>query len=167
MTDSTDRESTKSGNHHCNFFRSSFDSVEQVKALLRLAFSTDELRHFYLATIAFEKRDWLDSNRLAHRFADLVVSVRLKEGQNLSVTLVVEHKSSPDSNLMEQLLYYQSLIYANEADSVAPPPLVVYHGKLPGRLYSTGFASNANPVHFKLESLFTLIEPLLDSLWWN
>lgn len=129
MTDSTDKESTKSGNHHYNFFQSSFASVEELKALFRLAFSTEELRHFDLATIAFEKRDWLDSNRLTHRFADLVVSVRLKDGPKVSVTLVVEHKSWPDSNLMEQLLYYQSLIYVNETDSVVLPPLVVYHGK--------------------------------------
>ncbi len=95
----------------------------------RLAFSTDELRHFDLATIEFEKRDWLDSNRLTHRFADLVVSVRLKDGPKVSVTLVVEHKSWPDSNLMELLLYYQSLIYVNENDRVVLPPVVVYHGR--------------------------------------
>ncbi len=129
MTDSTDKESTKSGNHHYTFFQSSFASVEEVKALFKLAFSNDELRHFDLATIAFEKRDWLDSNRLTHRYADLVVSAYLKDGQKVTVTLVVEHKSWPDSNLMEQLLYYQSLIYVNENDRVVLPPLVLYHGK--------------------------------------
>lgn len=62
-----------------------------------------------------------------HR-ADLVVSVRLKTDENLSIYVLTEHKSQPDRDLTAQLLKYQTHLYVQQK-AAAVLPIVVYHGQ--------------------------------------
>ena len=124
------RKGRKSGNHHHNFFVASFQNGTHVKALLKLAFSRTQLQIFDLRTIRLDRCDWIDSALLKRAFADLVVSVCLKDGPRVAVTVVIEHKSAPERHrIMSQLLRYQSLIYDQPQTRVVLPPIVVYHGR--------------------------------------
>lgn len=118
------------GNAHDRFFRSLVSNPDKVRAVFRLAFSAAQLAHFDLDTVAIEPSSWMDADELRERRADLVASVRLKSGEDLSVFVLAEHKSRPDKGLMVQLLKYQSSLYVQRrADAVLP--VVVYHGKQP------------------------------------
>ncbi len=118
----------RSGNAHDKFFRSLFWNTTKIKAILKLAFSAQQLTHFDLSTIVIEQREWLDADEMREHRADLVVTLRLKSGQDMSIYVLTEHKSQPDKELMVQLLKYQTHLYVHQAaDAVLP--VVVYHGR--------------------------------------
>lgn len=125
-----DGTGTTRGNAHDRFFNSLFPSPDKAGSIFSLAFNEQQLAHFDLDTIAIEPGNWVDVEELRGQRADLVVSVRLKSGETLSVFILVEHKSRPDSGLMVQILKYQSSLYVQRGAN-AVLPVVVYHGERP------------------------------------
>ncbi len=77
-----------------------------------------------------ERRSWPAKDGLGGSRADLVVSARLKAGGEVAVQFVCEHKSHPDSHLMQQLKFQAHLYVHQRAAAVVP--IVVYHGRRKG-----------------------------------
>ncbi len=103
---------------HDNFFKSAFHDKQTVRALLKLVLTRQQLAHIDFRTVKIEKRIW----------ADLVVSCRFRNGSPLTMYFLCEHKSYPDSQLMLQLLRYQTELYVYEG-ATAVIPITIYHGR--------------------------------------
>ena len=118
-----------SANVHSDYFEIRFQTQEQFKAIFELAFSKQILSFFDLDTIQSEITHWVrtEPERLRERRADLVLSVGLKSGGEANVVIIVEHKSTPDQGLMEQLNRYHAI--CSELGNKFIMPVVVYHGK--------------------------------------
>ncbi len=116
-------------NVHTDYFEIRFQTQEQFKSIFKLAFSERILSYFDLDTIQPESTHWVrtEPERLSERRADLVLSVVLKSGDEANVVIIVEHKSTPDQGLMEQLNRYHAI--CSEQGNKFIMPVVVYHGK--------------------------------------
>lgn len=67
-------------------------------------------------------------------FSDILFSVNIKDGQDIKIYLLFEHKSYPDAGIWKQLLTYLSRIY-NKMDKLTPViPIVFYHGETEWRI---------------------------------
>ncbi len=64
---------------------------------------------------------------LSEKVSDRVISVALKLGHRVDIHLLIEHKSSPDSKVLHQLLDYAAQLLKQGAGSVIP--IVFYHGR--------------------------------------
>ena len=112
---------------HHNFFLAHFKAAEDVRFLMMVALTAAQLAIFDLDSIRVESSDLLDRFGLKGRYSDLIISIRLKSGGEVRVSFLIEHKSSPDRDVMRQLLAYMEALYADGAQAVVP--VVVYHGK--------------------------------------
>ncbi len=131
--DKTGNGKRHTGNIHNDFFSEQFETKAQAESLLRLAFGPQQLALFDLDTIRLEPKRWTrlkDSDAPNSQEADLLLSVRLKEGKRVTVSIVIEHKSSDDNKLMGQLLLYQKNCFERDAPAVIP--IALYHGKTKG-----------------------------------
>ena len=65
---------------------------------------------------------------LKERQADLIFDVKLKKTREpIQIIFLLEHKSRTSPNLLQQLLEYQTRIYALQKNPIIP--ILVYHGK--------------------------------------
>ena len=120
----------KSSKHHDMFFKNFYSKPIFAKELFSLIFHKTELSAYDWNNLK-EEKDTLKEKR-----ADLVFSVPLKKEANITVKIFIllEHKSSYDSRLFTQLLYYQTLLHEQSLRmGKASPiiPVVFYHGKTP------------------------------------
>ncbi len=115
------------GPWHDHYFKSNFQTPTQLGHLLRLAFDDEQLDLFDLDTLRIESSHHSGTDDLSERIADQVVSVTLKPGKRVDVHLLIEHKSSPDSKVLHQLLDYATRLLKQGAGSVIP--IVFYHGR--------------------------------------
>ncbi len=118
---------TRRGPWHNNYFRSHFSRPEQIRQLLILAMSNEQLNCFDLGTIRVQPSTLSDVEQLTEKHTDLIVSCSLKGGGEIIISIVIEAKSSADSGLMRQLLAYMARLYSNDASAVLA--LTVFHGK--------------------------------------
>ena len=116
---------------HNDFFSGHFRTRESVSSLLQLALSPEELELFDLDTVRVESGNLTDAASLRGIHSELVASVRLKDGEQLTVSVVVEHKSYPYSQVMSQILWYVARLYKDGARVVLP--ILIYHGRKPWR----------------------------------
>ncbi len=145
-TENTGKRHT--GNIHSNFFSEQFETETQAGSLLRLAFEPDQLSLFDLDTIRLEPKRWTrlkDSDASNSLEADLLLSVKLKESARVTVSIVIEHKSSDDHRMMGQLLLYQKNCFERHAPAVIP--IALYHGK------TKGFPRYRTFQHYQLKKL--------------
>ncbi len=115
------------GPWHDYYFKSSFQTPAQLGHLLRLAFNDEQLALFDLDTLRIESSHHPGADDLSEKISDRVVSVELKQGKRVDIHLLVEHKSSPDSKVLHQLLDYATRLLKRGAGSVIP--IVFYHGR--------------------------------------
>ena len=81
----------------------------------------------------------LDGNfidrKLRQSQSDRLYRIALKRGGHAYIYVLIEHKSSPDRRIFQQLLRYQLGIWEKYGDQNDKPPLifplVIYHGKQP------------------------------------
>ncbi len=118
-------------NWHNDFFSGHFRTPESVSSLLKLALSPEELKLFDLDTLRVESGNLTDAASLRGIHSELVASVRLKDGDKLTVSIVVEHKSYPYSQVMSQMLWYVAKLYKDGSRVVLP--ILIYHGRNPWR----------------------------------
>ena len=112
---------------HNDFFSGHFRTPESVSSLLKLALSPEELELFDLDTLRVESGNLTDAASLRGIHSELVASVRLKNGEPLTVSVVVEHKSYPYSQVMSQILWYVARLYKDGSRVVLP--ILIYHGR--------------------------------------
>ena len=111
---------------HDQFFRRIFSQVKYARELLSLVLAKRLLQRLDLDTLQPEKETHIHEG--TERRMDALFSARLKDSaQTAQIILLIEHKSFNDSQLMQQLLEYQTVIYRQQTGPVIP--IVVYHGK--------------------------------------
>ncbi len=115
------------GPWHDRYFKSNFKTPEQICVLLQIVFHPLLLALFDLDTLRLQPNSTSKPGSLTEFVSDLLVSVRLKDGDEVGIHLLFEHKSAPDRNLMFQLARYMLNLLENEAKLVVP--ITIYHGR--------------------------------------
>ena len=116
---------------HDSFFKDFYSDPKLAQELVKLIFSKKETESYNLKKLKIEK-DTFEGKR-----ADLILSVLFKTSPKirLRVFILLEHKSSYDKNLFDQLLDYQILMRKHSIQQVGYPqpiiPVLFYHGKEP------------------------------------
>ncbi|MDE0119280.1 MAG: Rpn family recombination-promoting nuclease/putative transposase [Bdellovibrionales bacterium] len=147
-------------NHHDQFFKFFFSKPELAQELFTLIFSKKELKAYDLTKLKAEQNSFSDGSS-----ADLIFSLPLKNQAQLSskeisttpapltfkgkikkysnsnlksevrIFILLEHKSSYNVKLFEQLFRYQYLIIEQSLKEGKPLvpiiPVVFYHGRKP------------------------------------
>ena len=116
---------------HDRFFKGFYSDPKLARELLQLIFSKEELKAYDLKNLKIEK------DTFGEKRADLIVSVPFKTSPKirLRIFILLEHKSSYDKNLFDQLLDYQILMRKHSIQQKGYPqpiiPVLFYHGKQP------------------------------------
>ncbi len=119
-------------NHHDQFFKFFFSKTELAQELLELIFSKEELKAYDLTKLKAEQNSFPDG-----RSADLIFSLPLKNNKKSEVRIFIllEHKSSYNVKVFEQLFRYQYLLIEQSLSKegvITPIICVVFsHGKTP------------------------------------
>ena len=103
---------------HDQFFCDVYLNEQYARELLHLVLPSEDLGRFDWTTLATKKRGR----------ADLVFSVKLKYSfQVAKIIFLLEHKSFQNRKILQQLLRYQTTLYADYEVPIIP--IVIYHGK--------------------------------------
>ncbi len=118
--------SGKGAKWHNNFFTSHLKHVAWVRDLLSFVLTPAQLALFDLDTLTVASNVMTSTQDLKALYSDLLVKVRLRDHTQVVVSILVEHKSGPDADVMRQLLRYMSTLYEKDVDAVLP--IIIYHG---------------------------------------
>ena len=128
-------------NHHDTFFKLIFSEKEHVADFSSQVLPAEISRQIDFSTLHRENTSYVDK-ALSEHFSDMVYSCSMGKTK-LRITLLFEHKSSPDKELPHQLNKYMVRIWSDDSKQKQPftpiVPIVFYHGKKnwkPGRLNS-------------------------------
>ena len=119
---------------HDKFFKESFSQLEIARDFLTRYLPQDVRDLLDLDQITIQKDSFVDSDFHEH-FSDLLFLIPMKDGGEIYVYTLFEHKSYPDSWVALQLLRYMVKIWERDvkdakADSLTGIiPIVVYHGE--------------------------------------
>ena len=119
-------------NHHDQFFKTFFSEAGFAQELFQLIFSKEEQKAYDWKKLKTEKDSFPDNSR-----ADLVFSVPLKNKpkSKIRIFILLEHKSTYDIKLFQQLFRYQNLLIEKSLNEHGKPvpiiPVVFYHGRKP------------------------------------
>ena len=108
-------------------FKCNFRTPEQICALLQIVFDPLFLALLDLDKLRLRPNSMPKPGGLTEFVSDLLVSVQLKDGDELGIHLLFEHKSAPDRRLMFQLAKYTVNLHENEAELMVP--VTLYHGR--------------------------------------
>ncbi len=97
-----------------------------MRDLLSFVLTPAQLALFDLDTLTVASNVMTSTQDLKARYSDLLVKVRLRDHTQVVVSILVEHKSGPDADVMRQLLRYMSTLYEEGVDAVLP--IIIYHG---------------------------------------
>ena len=117
---------------HDSFFRETFSRRDVAEGFLRAYLPSALAEAIDWPTLAIAKDSFVEQ-ALRNHFSDLLYRVR-HAGRDISVYLLLEHKSHPDHWVALQLLRYQVRIWElhrkQKPREPLPPivPLVLYHG---------------------------------------
>ncbi len=154
MAEPTGNQAARSrrGPWHHTYFSSHFNRPDQIRHLLALAMSKEQLECFDLETIRVQSGALSDAHVLTEKHSDLIVSCGVKGGGKIVISIVIEAKSSADSGLMRQLLSYMARLYSNDAPAVLA--LTVFHGKSAWRGEKSFYAFEHAQLPERFESQF-------------
>ena len=116
---------------HDVFFRSFFSTIKKVERLLKTILPKDILDLFDLSTLKIEPSVVVKNSEIR---ADLVLSIMLKNSKGKAkIILILDHKSWPDKDVIQQLQKYQLMIvneFCRDKGEFPPPVLCIifYHG---------------------------------------
>ena len=137
---------------HDPLFREVYGDRRNSKDLFRLALTPEEFDAFDWRTLQSMPTVYL-IEELKEKRTDLLYSVKLKNtDQYLNVIFLLEHKSGQYSDLMQQLLEYQTRIYDKYPYPVVP--VLFYHGREPEWAGRLEFHENLLGMTPKVKSLF-------------
>lgn len=126
VSDREERKNRVRQQLHDLLFRFVYSHKEYCPDILRLVLTGEELRLFDLSTLKMEMNTLVDGGK--EKRMDLTLSVHTrKNGKVAKILFLVEHKSFQDSDLLRQMLQYQTAIYSQSRTPVLP--IVVYHGE--------------------------------------
>ncbi len=103
--------------HNALFTAAFTRNVKLATELLKFLLGQERAAQFDFRTLKFETTVFTDDEGNERR-ADAIVSVMTKEGKR--VLFLIEHKSTKSKHIFQQLLSYQTVLYAEAADEVVP-----------------------------------------------
>ena len=120
-------------NPHDRFFKELFSRLTSARDFIRHYLPASVAAALDLRTLTVVKESFIDEE-LRHYFSDLLLHVRRKQGGDVLIYLLLEHKSVPDVMVALQLFLYLARIWQPHfLDKQKPLPLVFpvvfYHGK--------------------------------------
>ncbi len=112
---------------HNALFKEIYSDPRYATDLFRLILTPSEYQNYNWKTLKSEETVYIDPAWREKR-TDLFFSVKYKNsGEAIQVAFLLEHKSHQDSKLLQQLLHYQTCIYATKKRPIVP--ILVYHGR--------------------------------------
>ncbi len=115
------------GPWHDRFFKHNFNTEASIWSLLQMALTPEQLATLDPGSIVIKSGSLSDDNNLVEYVSDLIVEVKLADGNDIVLTVIFERKSYVDPNLLSQLFNYMGQMYQKKAKLVIP--VVVYHGQ--------------------------------------
>ena len=115
------------GPWHDRFFKHNFNTEASIWSLLQMALTPEQLATLDPGSIVIKSGSLSDDNNLVEYVSDLIVEIKLSDGSDIALTVIFEHKSYVDPNLLSQLFNYMGQLYRKKARLVVP--VVVYHGR--------------------------------------
>ncbi|WP_035805334.1 Rpn family recombination-promoting nuclease/putative transposase [Lunatimonas lonarensis] len=124
----------RSHNIHDIFVRESFSDSGRAVAFFERFLPNSIISHLNLDTLTVLKETYINETLKEH-FSDLVFEVSLKSDHSVKtdVALLFEHKSSPDRNVLFQIVYYMFAHWTKCISETKEPkpiiPVIYYQGK--------------------------------------
>ena len=139
-------------NVHDKLFKQVFSIASETKAFLQNFAAPDLLACLDLDSLLLENTSFINE-KLSEYFSDIVWSCRVRGGEEIRISLLLEHKSYTDPLVHFQLLRYLNEAYEYQITKAKDAeedkllslivPIVIYHGKEKWK-------------HRKIADLFTL-----------
>ena len=119
-------------NPHDKFFKELFSVRENALDFINGAFPVEIKDRIIPESLKLDTSSYTDE-MLDEYFSDIVYSCSLKEGEEIKISLLFEHKSYPVKYVHFQLLRYMLNIWkSNIKQNIGPQlvvPMIIYHGK--------------------------------------
>ncbi|MEM7530866.1 MAG: Rpn family recombination-promoting nuclease/putative transposase [Chloroflexota bacterium] len=133
------KEANRIQNPHDSFFRSLFSVIEYVRQFIEGFLPSEVVDLFVLDSLTYLKETYTDE-KLAQHMTDMLFQISLQgqlddEGkpQTAEIYLLFDHKSHPESTILEQFLRYMNQRWQFDRENGVKPrviiPIVFYHGK--------------------------------------
>lgn len=103
--------------HNALFMAVFTNNAKLAAEMLKFLLGKEKAAQFNFRTLKFETTVFADAEGNERR-ADAIISVMTKEGRR--VLFLIEHKSTQSKDIFQQLLSYQTILYANAPDEVVP-----------------------------------------------
>ncbi|MFB6305724.1 MAG: Rpn family recombination-promoting nuclease/putative transposase [Flavobacteriales bacterium] len=136
----------KNINPHDHFFKEAFSDRETAISLIKDTFPEELVRGIDLRTLWLENTSYTDKELKEH-FADLVYSCNYGNTR-IRISLLLEHKSSPEKYPHLQLLKYMLRSWEEDikqGEELRPVlPVIIYHGK--GKWHYKRFQDHFNGI---------------------
>lgn len=163
-------------NIHDKFFKEVLANKQNAIDFLSIFLPLEISKFIDIQSTNHEKSSFVSSN-LEEVFSDVILSCRLiNSGDEIYITILLEHKSFAEENVSFQLLAYLSNGYAEQLKSKKKKrliiPLIFYHGKKKWELKSLANHFSHYPLPFSVyipnfETLFVDIQQLPDKQIWG
>ncbi len=119
-------------NIHDVIFRELFSNPSKAAEIITAALPPAVIQKLQLNTLALLKTGYADEN-LSEHFADVLYRCQTINKKQLTIAILIEHKSYPEKYIHLQLLRYISLGWQQQLKEKEAPtliiPIVFYHGK--------------------------------------
>ncbi|MEM7534703.1 MAG: Rpn family recombination-promoting nuclease/putative transposase [Chloroflexota bacterium] len=134
------KKSNRVQNPHDRFFRRLFSFIEHAREFIKGFLPSDIVALMQLGTLAYVNETYIDES-LANHMTDLLFQVRLhpkqseadEKPESAEIYLLFDHKSHPESTILEQFLRYMNQRWEFDRKNGLKPrviiPIVFYHGK--------------------------------------
>ena len=117
----------KNSHAHDNFFKQEIESNPDFTLyIFRKVFTPATLRLFNWKTLKSEATAYIDQ-KSRPKMADFVFSIKPKgSSKTTDIVILLEHKTGQSGDVLQQLLEYQTAIYARRKNPIVP--VLVYQG---------------------------------------
>ena len=117
---------------HDRFFKTLFSGKNEIKEFVTKTFPTEITEKLQLETLELDQTEYVDS-KLRTTYSDLVYNCKYGNNTDIKISLLFEHKSSPEKFPHLQLLGYMLKIWEiqiRQNQELTPIiPVIFYHGK--------------------------------------
>ena len=118
---------------HDSFFKAGFSKTEVAENMLEKTLPKAVLDKVDLGTLKLSKDSFVDK-KLNQYFSDLIYTVRIKDGTEIYLSFLLEHKSSVEHNTILQIMKYILGVWEAKLKKINDPlpiviPILVYHGE--------------------------------------
>lgn len=117
---------------HDKFFKTLFSGKDEIKEFVTKTLPTEITENLQLETLELDQTEYVESN-LRTTYSDLVYNCKYRNNTVIKISLLFEHKSSPEKFPHLQLLGYMLKIWEvqiKQNQKLTPIiPIIFYHGK--------------------------------------